>query len=204
MPSAANSSSRIHPANVSAPHNRSRQSGVILPVALFVLVAATILTLGLVKTNMSSLRVGGASVVGQETQGSAELLSSNFRTRNPVVTVDPLTLKELPDEGRYERGFTPCSTLADLLPFTTIFDCRSINPSRLPAHTQQVETAPGVRTPDVQRIGCAPPPRSSTPTENNGLIKFNHNQILSRVENTFYGSQGAAGIGVGKLVMQCP
>ena len=202
MPSAANASSRIHPANVSASH--TRQSGVILPVALFVLVAATILTLGLVKTNMSSLRVGGASVVGQETQGSAELLSSNFRTRNPIVTIDPLTLKELPDEGRYERGFTPCSTLTDLLPFTTIFDCRSIKSTRLPAHTEQVEWAVGVKTPQVQRIGCAPPPRSSTPTENNGTIKFNHNQIENRVENAFYGSQGAAGIGVGKLVMQCP
>lgn len=183
----------------------SSDAGFILPVALFILVAATMLTLSLVKTNMSSLRIGGASVIAKEAQTSAELILANFFTRNPIVTRDPATGKELPDAGRYERGNTPCSVTADDPDAdSTIFDCRSIASARLPAHTTQVFWAPGVNTPEVQRIGCGMAPRSDNPTQNDGKIKFNNNMIVTRVENTFYGSRATVGTGVGKLVVLCP
>lgn len=168
------------------PSLQNGQSGIILPIALFVLVAATILTLALVKTNMISLRIGGTSVIAQEAQTSAELLLSNFFTRNPTAVED----------GKYERPYTPCSTGADN-PDTdkTVFDCRQISNSSLPAHT--VPT-----TPDVQRIGCGMAPRSNRPTQVEA--RFNYNQVVTGVDNTFYGSRAAVGTGVGKLVIACP
>ena len=162
------------------------QSGLILPIALFVLVAATILTLAMVKTNMISLRMGGTSVIAQETQAAAELVLSNFFTRNPPAVED----------GKYERAYTPCHTAADNPDVDkTVFDCRLISNSRLPANT--VPTPP-----DVRRIGCGMAPRSNSPTQVDA--RFNYNQIETRVENSFYGSRAAVGTGVGKLVIACP
>lgn len=164
-----------------------KQSGFVLPVALFVLVAATILTLGLIKTNMISLRIGGASVVAQEAQTSAELLLSNFFTRNPLDSAD----------GKYERGYTPCAGSAEA-PANDQFDCRQITDGasgRLPKNT--VATAP-----DVQRIGCGEAPRSNRPSQKGTM--FNYNQVVTEVTNDFYGSRAEVGMGVAKMVIACP
>ena len=184
MSSAANSSTSSRLACVSKPQCRA-QSGIVLPVALFALLAATILSLALVKTNMISLRIGGASVIAQEAQSAAELMLSNFVTRNPLDT-----------SPGYERGYTPCSTTGDS-PATdkTVFDCRQIDASRLPANTT-------AREPIVQRTGCGPGPRSSMPTQSTS--KSNYYQIATEVENTFYGSHAQVGMGVAKMVIACP
>lgn len=187
MLSAANFSAReCAPTRTGAKLN-DKQSGIVLPVALFVLVAATILTLALVKTNMISLRIGGASVVTQEAQTSAELLLSNFFTRNPINAAD----------GKYERGYTPCAPSTDA-PATDQFDCRQITDGasgRLPKNT--VASAP-----TVQRTGCGEAPRSSKPSQ--AGTKFNYNQVATGVTNDFYGSRAEVGMGVAKMVIACP
>lgn len=184
---------------------RHSQSGIVLPIALFVLVAATILTLALVKTNMISLRIGGASVIARETTTTAELLQTGFQRRNPLIIFNPVTGKEVkPDDGKYDRGYTPCSTIAeDPVTDRTIFDCRSIASTKLPAHTTEAEWAPGVTTPEIQRVGCGSAPRTGQATQIGG-VTFNNSQIVTRVENTFYGSWAAAGEGVAKLLIACP
>ena len=162
-----------------------KQKGFVLPVALFVLVAATILTLAMVKMNMVSLRVGGASVVAQEAQTSAELLLSNFFTRNPIDAAG----------GKYERGYTPCAASA---PTTEQFDCRQITDGasgRLPKNTVAV-------LPTVQRIGCTEGPRSNRPSQKGTM--FNYNQVATEVTNDFYGSRAQVGMGVAKMVTICP
>ena len=63
----------------------SREAGIVLPVALFLLVAATLLTLALVKANMVSLRVGGASVLAAEAQADSERGLNNFLINNAVI-----------------------------------------------------------------------------------------------------------------------
>ena len=181
MPSAANLP--LRPASLM---NRGQrwpriESGFVLPVALFALVAATILTLALVKMNMISLRIGGASVIAQEAQSSAEMLLSNFFTRNPL---DPA----VPD-SKYIQGYTPCGVAVD------DFDCSQISSANLPAHTV-------ANAPIIQRIGCGAGPRSEKPTQ--AGTKFNYNHITTSVDNTFYGSRAEVAMGVAKLVIVCP
>ncbi|MER2513235.1 MAG: hypothetical protein ABTQ25_12615 [Nitrosomonas ureae] len=186
MPFDAKSFTKPSQKRVITPPNRSAQSGFILPVALFLLVAATILTLAMVKTNIISLRVGGASVITEEAQATAELLLGNFFVRNPLDAAD----------GKYGRGYTSCNSTGDDLTDGSVFDCRPITSSKLPAHTS-------AKTPDVQRIGCGTGPRSSNPTQSSA--KFNYNQIATGVANDFYGSRAIVGMGVAKLVFSvCP
>jgi Tfp pilus assembly protein PilX len=175
------------PLNVSVVTDKTRgsQTGFVLPVALFMLVAATILTLGMVKTNIISLRIGGASVITQETQATAELLLGNFFVRNPLDATD----------GKYDRGYTPCNAAGDNLTNGSVFDCRPIVTANLPANTTPT-------TPEIQRNGCGSGPRSSTPTQAGS--KFNYNQVATGVTNNFYGSRAQVGMGVAKLVVACP
>lgn len=160
---------------------RVAQSGIVLPFALFALLAATILSLALVKSNLMSVRIGGSSVISQEAQSSAELLLSNFLTRNPLE--DP--------DAKYTGKYTPCSQSGDN-PVTdkTIFDCRQINKTRLPTGTEPQDPA-------VQRLGCGQPPRTNKPTEI--TMGYNYNQIATAVDNTMYGSHAEVGLGVAKL-----
>lgn len=165
--------------------SRDRQAGIVLPVALFALFAATILTLAFVKANMISLRVGGASVVTAETQAAAELQLSHFFTRNPPD----------PDDGRWSRNGTPC----DPLPGTggpTAFDCNPIAGASLP---------PGVvaATPTPRYIDCGNPPRSEN--ANSYKYKFNYYQIATATENAAFGSRAGVNGGVARLiVVPCP
>ena len=184
MSSAAKYSLSFQLSHASKPQCRA-QSGMVLPVALFALLAATILSLALVKTNMISLRIGGASVITQEAQNAAELMLSNFVTRNP-----------LDSSPGYERAYTPCSVAGDS-PATNknVFDCRQIEASRLPANTTASD-------PIVQRTGCGAGPRSNKPTQAGS--KFNYYQIATGVENTFYGSRAQVGMGVARMVVECP
>jgi len=152
---------------------------------LFALVAATILTLALVKMNMISLRIGGASVIAQEAQSSAEMLLSNFFTRNPL---DPSA-----SDSKYIQGYTPCGVAGD--DPATVFDCVQILNANLPANTV-------ANDPVVQRIGCGAGPRSEKPTQ--AGTKFNYNHISTSVDNTFYGSRAEVAMGVAKLVILCP
>lgn len=199
----ANISSKVNSALGCGVQRQSPQSGIVLPIALFVLVAATILTLALVKTNMISLRIGGASVIARETQTTAELLQTAFDRRNPLVTLDAAG-KELPDRGNYGQGYTPCNAVAENpAVVTTVFDCRTIAAAKLPANTTEAAWAPGVTTPEIQRVGCSDAPRSGQPTQKGG-VAFNNNQIVVQVENTFYGSWAAAGDGVAKMLVACP
>lgn len=164
----------------------NEQRGIVLPVALFVLVAATLLTVALVKNGMVTLRVGGASVIAQEAQASAELLLSNFFTRNPLTA----------QNNKYIQAYTPCSVSGDdPATNTNIFDCRQIGATNLPAHTT-------ANAPVVQRIGCGAGPRSNAPTQ--AGTRFNYNVVETSVENEFYGSRAAVGMGVAKLVLACP
>jgi Tfp pilus assembly protein PilV len=165
----------------------NQQKGFVLPVALFVLVAATILTLAMVKMNMVSLRVGGASVVAQEAQTSAELLLSNFFTRNPIDAVD----------GKYERGYTPCAA-SNVAPTTEQFDCRQITDGASGNLPKNTIASP----PAVQRIGCTEGPRSNRPSQKGTM--FNYNQVATEVTNDFYGSRAQVGMGVAKMVTICP
>ncbi len=93
----------------------ARQAGIVLPVALFMLLAATILTLALVKANLASLRIGGASVVAAETQANAELALNNFFSLNGTGTgVDPFR-KRLGTAVVYNTT-APVNTTVTVLP----------------------------------------------------------------------------------------
>lgn len=168
-------------------HPRRAQSGIVLPVALFALFAATILTLAFVKATTISLRVGGASVVTAETQAAAELQLSHFFARNPTD----------PDDGRWSRFGTPCDTP----PGTggpTLFDCNPIAGASLP---------PGAVAdpPAVRYLDCGNPPRSGSPTQNSSKIRFNYYQTTTNVNNDTYGSRAGVNGGVAKLiVVKCP
>lgn len=163
----------------------ARQAGIVLPVALFALFAATILTLAFVKANTISLRVGGASVVTAETQAAAELQLSHFFTRNPPD----------PDDGRWSRNGTPCDTPPGI-GGPTAFDCNPIAGASLP---------PGVvaAIPTPRYIDCGNPPRSDMP--NSFRYKFNYYQIATSTENAAFGSRAGVNGGVARLiVVPCP
>jgi len=161
----------------------NQEAGIVLPVALFALLAATILTLAFVKANMISLRVGGASVVTAETQSAAELQLSNFFTRNPFDAND----------GRYSQANALCGTSIPAGTSTT-FDCTSAT-SQLPPNA--VAAAPV-----VQRLGCGKAPRSDRPFDSN--THFNYHQVATGVSNDAYGSRAEVDAGVATLIPVCP
>ena len=153
----------------------AKQSGIVLPVALFMLVAATLLTLALVKANMISLRVGGASVIAAETQAAAELQLSNFFSLNLIVS---------PDQKYFEHWSRCSVTGDDPAVDKTIFDCRP-------------RTTPPV-TLKVQPVGCYGPPRSEKPSSNE--IRFNYQNVMTEARNDAYGSRAELGAGVSTMI----
>lgn len=132
-----------------------RQAGVVLPVALFILVIATLLTLGLVKANLISLRIGGASVIGAEAMAAAELKLNNFLRLNPFnsqnassfqneVAGDAASYFQAADAYFLDAAIPECSDADNPIGSRTQFDCRPHN-------------AP----PDPRRIACGPAPYGS-------------------------------------------
>lgn len=177
-----------------------KQAGIVLPAALVTLVAATLLALGFMRANALSLRIGGASVVAEETQTAAELLLSTFFTRNPFVATDPRI-------GRYTEDNVRCGTTAELTANanrTDVFDCRQMADTRLIGNLTTSGSATG-NAPTVQRIGCGPGPRSASATQ--AGAKFYFYDVNTSVVNNFYGSRADVGAGVANMVvagMNCP
>lgn len=167
-------------------HPLGRERGVVLPVALFILVAATLLTLGLIRSNVMALKIGGVSVVGTENETAAELLLSNFFAQNSLTDANR--------KQRYMQATANCGTAAQIAANTAL-DCTQIGSSRLPAGVTPA-------TPVTQRIGCAPPPRTSSPTQ--AGTEFNNVLIETGVTNALYGSQAQVGAGVAAFVLTCP
>lgn len=173
-----------------------RERGIVLPVALFLLVGATLLTLGLIRSNVISLKIGGASVVASETQAAAEWALGNFFGRNPVITDI--------GRGRYQRSNTEsrCGTAAEILADgSKFFDCDrpgGDDGSRDDGLPVGVRLAPF----NPQRIDCGPPVRSQKIYQANTV--FNNVLIEARATNRFFGSEGRVGAGVVALVTICP
>lgn len=168
-----------------------RERGIVLPVALFLLVGATLLTLGLIRSNVISLKIGGASVVASETQAAAEWVLGNFFGRNPVDTDV--------GRGRYQRSNTEsrCGTSAEISADPSkYFDCtKPTNSDGLPNGVSVSDLSP-------QRIDCGPPVRSQKVYQANTV--FNNVLIEGRATNTWFGSEGRVGAGVVALVTICP
>lgn len=176
------------------------QRGIVLPVALITMVAATLLALGFMRMNALSLRIGGASVVAEETQTAAELLLGGFFSRNPVVATDARI-------GRYTLDDARCGTTAELTANanrTDVFDCRQISDSKLVTNLT-TSGAASASAPVVQRIGCGSGPRSSTPTQ--AGARFYYYDASASVVNSFFGSRADVGAGIANLVvagLNCP
>ena len=155
----------------------NKQAGLVLPVALFMLVAATILTLSLVKANMISLRVGGASVVAAETQAASELQLSDFFSRNPIGS----------GSAAYARSYD--GTCTDVG-----FDCTAIT-----VHGGSTTSAPV-----AQRLHCDSPPRSSKPWGSE--TRFNYHLVTTEAANSALGSHAEVAAGVATLLgdPKCP
>lgn len=177
-----------------------RERGIVLPVALFLLVGATLLTLGLIRSNVISLKIGGASVVASETQAAAEWVLGNFFGRNPVDTDV--------GRGRYQRSNSESRCLSETELSTVsskplddplrsrYFDCtKPTNSDGLPSGVTVSDLSP-------QRIDCGPPVRSQKVYQANTV--FNNVLIEGRATNTWFGSEGRVGAGVVALVTICP
>lgn len=173
-----------------------RERGIVLPVALFLLVGATLLTLGLIRSNVISLKIGGASVVASETQAVAEWALGNFFGKNPVDS-------DL-GRGRYQRSNADsrCGTSAELSDDPSkFFDCDrpggddGSRDDGLPKGVRVAEFSP-------QRIDCGPPVRSQKVYQANTV--FNNVLIEGRATNRWFGSEGRVGAGVVALVTICP
>lgn len=151
----------------------SQQSGIVLPVSLFMLLAATLMTLALVKANMISLRVGGVSVIAAETQAAAEVQLSSFFNVNSIA---------LPDQKYYEH-WSRCSAKGNNVEAADgkFFDCRDRT-----VGTTTVEV-------DVQALGVTNPPRSETPSSSE--FCFNYHNIGSQAVDSTYGSRAEVGTG---------
>jgi len=143
------------------------------------LLAATLMTLALVKANMISLRVGGVSMVAAETQAAAELQLSSFFSLNPTSTADQ----------KYYDHWSRCSVAADNpLVDKTIFDCR-------PRVTPDVTV-----TTMLQPVGSYRPPVSENPSDFN--ICFNYFNAMSVASNSNFGSRAEYGAGISILTPQ--
>ncbi len=167
-----------------------RQAGVVLPVALFILVIATLLTLGLVKANLISLRIGGASVIGAEAMAAAELKLNNFLRLNPFnsqnassfqneVAGDAASYFQAADAYFLDAAIPECSDADNPIGSRTQFDCRPHN-------------AP----PDPRRIACGPAPYGSG--DDTG-IPYYHFQVTAGAADAS-GLGGFARIGAGVSV----
>src|SRR5574343_521504 len=170
-----------------------REQGIILPFALFILLAATMLTLGLIRANIMSLKVGGASVMAVETQLAAEVVLGNFFVRNPD-SYDPANPTTM---GRYMRNNADsrCGTTTELAANSSLyFDCNTPT-ATLPTGASATAMSP-------QRIGCGLPQRTSSPSSMD--TRWNYLVFDSQVTNTTFGSEGQAGSGRGALVAGCP
>lgn len=153
----------------------SRQSGIVLPVSLFMLLAATLMTLALVKANMISLRVGGVSVVAAETQAAAEVQLTSFFNVNPLAS---------PGQKYFEH-WSRCSFDNTEAADGRFFDCRS--------RTVGTTTV----TVDAQALGVTNPPRSETPTGYE--FCFNYHDFGSHAVDATFGSR--AGVGSGASIL---
>lgn len=156
------------------------QDGVVLPVALFMLLAATILTLALVKANLVSLRVGGASVVAAETQANAELALSNFFSLNGTGTdADPFRKRigEATDAD-YNLNAPSHTTI------TVAARACSPNPPRSSSPTQKAGSGANTKVP----------------------LAYNLHQVRSVVDDQAFGSHADVNVGVVTMVFDttCP
>lgn len=169
-------------AQVTARHQR----GMVLPVALVALLAATMLTLAFVRSNMTSLKIGGASVVTAETRNAADLVLSGFfgNSHNSLIEANV---------ALYAKGYTPCETTSSI--GADVFDCRKIDNSHLPSSTTANPIA-------VQRDACTSPPRSDKPSSTQ--YRSNYNHLVTGVQNAQFGSFAEVGSGVGVFAIQCP
>lgn len=169
----------------------SQQNGVVLPVALFLLLGATLLTIGMVRSNTLSLKIGGSSVIATETQAVAEWGGGQFLGANPI--------NHTVMQGRYMRNNTQsrCGTAAELAGDSSLFfDCKKpLSGHGLPTGITLADFNP-------QRLDCSPPPRSSKVYQANTV--FNNVLVESNSRNTYFGSEGRVGMGVIALVTICP
>lgn len=172
-------------------NGKASQRGAILPLVLIVLVGATLIALAFVRSNILSLRIGGASVMVQQTESAAESLLANFFSLNPLTGAAST-------RARYRQGTPTCSTDAAIVGNSnpdvanSVFDCRT--PS-LPSNTQ-------VDTLAVVRAGCAEAPRSSLATQ--AGAPFNYFAVNAAASNTLFGSRGEVSTGIAQLIVICP
>lgn len=146
----------------------ARQAGIVLPVALFMLLAATILTLALVKANLVSLRIGGASVVAAETQATAEVALNNFFSLNGTGTdADPF--RERLGTAVVYNTAAPANTTVSVIPR----NC-SPNAQRSEAPTQKKGSGTGQKVP----------------------LAFNLHQVRSVVDDPSFGSHAEVNVGI--------
>ena len=166
----------------------ARQAGVVLPVALFVLVAATLLALAFVRANLITLRVGGASVIAAEAQAIAEMNQNTFLLANRL---------DNPQESPFHLPF------GGLAGVFAVFATNDSAPGENP-----------VRNTVVSSVFCtknAPP--SEKPSQFGGsggmqkaLLAFNAHQVRSSVDDSAFGSHAEVNTGVTTMVADsgCP
>ena len=166
----------------------TRQAGVVLPVALFMLVIATLLTLGLVKANLISLRIGGASVIGAEAMAAAELKLNNFFRLNPFnsqiaasteneVAGSAASYHQAADAYFLNAAIPECSDADHPVGSRTQFDCR-----------------PHSAPPDPRRIVCGPAPYGSG--DDTGIPYYHFQVTAGAAESSGLGGFARVGAGV--------
>ena len=179
------------------------QSGVVLPVSLFILLAATLLTLAMIKANLATLGVGGASEIAAEALANADVKLNTFLSLNPanIDVGEQATREHFKADPRYGNMTSYCNlALAVGDEANGQYDCRYPNFYNLPSPNHARDM------PKPRFSGCGKPPRATGRSMSDVETSVYYHQITAPVVNDGFGrAETGGGVGVRQAeIPKCP